>query len=94
MCLHVIGAWKHPSLMFSAPGRPSIERGLIKWSPAGVPLLRAGHLGWPTKNKTEANKIKENTEEARGRNKLSVHSFVIAVLQASALVRSSKVALG
>lgn len=80
MCLHVIGAWKHPSQIFSVSGRPCIERGLIKWSPTGVPLLQAGHLGWPTKNKIEANKIKKNTEVARGRKKLSVHSFVIAVL--------------
>jgi len=74
--------------------RPCIERGLIKWSPTGVPLLQAGHLGWPTKNKIEANKIKKSIKVARGKIKLSVHSFVIAVLEGSALVRSSKVALG
>lgn len=69
MCLHVTGARKHPSLVLSVPGRPCIERGLIKWSPTGVPLLQAGHLGWRTKNKIEANKIKKNTEVARGRKK-------------------------
>lgn len=57
MCLYVIGALQHPSLIFSVPGRPYIERKLIKWSPTGVPLLQAGYLGWPIKNKIEANKI-------------------------------------
>lgn len=57
MCLYVLGALQHPSLIFSVPGRPYIERKLIKWCPTGVLLLKAGYLGWPTKNKIKANKI-------------------------------------
>lgn len=98
MCLYVTGALQHPSLIFSVPGRLHIERRLIKWIPTGVALLQACHLGWPTKNKIETNKIKKRalsgSQRQEKKKKKSLHSFVIAVLQASMLVRSSKVALG